>query len=66
MIDTVRLVSDGEELVLSQAEPSRVSAEVDGRANSLDRRTEAGRPRAKEPDARRGAWMRWLRGEGGY
>lgn len=62
MVDTVRFVSDGEELVLTQAEPSRVSAEVDGRANSLDRRSEAGRPRSKKPDARRGAWSRLLRG----
>jgi hypothetical protein len=64
MIDTIRFVSDGEELVVSQAEPSRVSAEVDGRATSLDRRTEAGRPRGKRADTRRGAWGRWLRGEG--
>ena len=64
MIDTVRYVSDGEELVLSQAEPSRVSAEVDGRATSLDRRSEAGRSPSRRPDSRPGAWSRWLRGEG--
>jgi hypothetical protein len=63
MADTVRLVSDGEELVLTQAEPARASAEVDGRANSLDRRTAAGRPRGRKPEARRGVWSRWLRGE---
>jgi hypothetical protein len=60
MVDTVRFVSDGEELVLSQAEPSRISAEVDGRATSLYRRSHAGVPRSKETDAGRGAWSRWL------
>lgn len=64
MVDTVRFVSDGEELVHSQAEPSRVSAEVDGRAKSLDRRSDAGRPRGNTPVARRGAWSRLLRGGG--
>jgi hypothetical protein len=64
MIDTVRLVSDGEEIVLSQAEPSRVSAEVDGRATSLDRRSEAGRSPGRRPDSLRGTWRRWLGGEG--
>jgi hypothetical protein len=61
MVDTVRFVSDGEELVLSQAEPSRVSAEVDGRATSLHRRSHAGMPSSNETDARRGERSRWLR-----
>jgi hypothetical protein len=42
MVDTVRFVSDGEELVLSHAGPTRVSRESDARDPSLDRRTEAG------------------------
>jgi len=62
MGDIVRFVSDGEELVVSsQDEPFRASAEVDGRAKSLDRRSQAGRPRSPKPDARRGTWSRWLR-----
>ena len=61
MVDTVRFVSDGEELVHSQAEPSRVSAEVDGRATSIHRRSDAGMPRSKEAAAQRGEWTRWLR-----
>jgi hypothetical protein len=64
MVDTTRLVSDGEELVSTQAEPSRGSAEIDGRAKSLERRSEAGRPHGKKPDTRRGAWRSLLRSEG--
>jgi hypothetical protein len=64
MVDTTRLVSDGEELVLTQAEPSRGSAEIDGRATSLERRSEAGRPRGKKADARRSVWRALLRGDG--
>ena len=62
MVDTVRFVSDGEELVRSQDESSRISAEVDGRATSLHRRSYAGLPRSKDTNARRGDWKRWLRG----